>query len=127
MSAATLAPVDVLLYAAAGAVNGLVLSAMFDSGIGFFGLVLGGILAYALTKVAVKILEPVLKRTTATYTGFAKDIKWMHLIVAGFLDGLVFVLLRPLLGGGMFMGVVAGAFAFYSIEILNWLLMSATM
>jgi len=123
MAAVTLKPVDVLLYAAAGAVNGLVLSSMFDGGVGFFGLVLGGLLAYAVTTVTIKILEPVLTRSAAgNFSTLGKDIKWMHLIVAGFLDGLVFALLRPMLNGGMFMGIVVGAFAFYSIEVLNWLL-----
>lgn len=108
---------DIFTKLLAGAANGLVLSMMYDNGTSFIGIVLGGIVAYAVTNLLVRVLKA--GSTNSAFTWIASDFSWMHLVVAGTLNGFVFAVLRQYLPPGTIYGVLTGVISFYAGDIIQ--------
>ena len=108
---------DIFLTLLAGAANGFILSMMYDGGVSFLGLVLGGILAYAVTNTILRVLNAGMKSTA--FSWIDPSFSWIHLIVAGTLNGVVFAVLRPYLPFGTVYGILTGVISFYSGDIIQ--------
>ena len=107
---------DFLLMLIAGATNGFMLAMMWEGNVPPIGIILGGIVAYAITKTVVGILGSL--GSADSYQFVPGNFSWVHLILAGTLNGIVFAVLRPLFPPGMLLGVLAGIISFYSGDVV---------
>lgn len=105
----------------AGAVNGALLQTfLVGSTLGFLNVAGLGLLAYAITTLVSRLITIVFDKTKRNQN--ILDVNWFNLIVAGSLNGLVFVALSAYTPAGMVGGIIAGAIAFYFLSFLTWIM-----
>lgn len=104
---------DIIGYVIAGAVNGAVLMP-FAYG-SMLSVALGGILAFAVTTVAMRFLSNGWKNSNQELW----KVEWVNLFIMGILNGVAFYFIRDNLGYGTGYTVLAGALSFYLISIIH--------
>lgn len=101
-------------YALGGAVNGAILM-NFDVGSTLLWTVGGGIIAYTVTTLAIRIYEKVLLREKNVDLA---TFNWFNVLIMGIVNGFLFMVLRDNFSYGMWGTFFAGLLSFYALQIL---------
>jgi hypothetical protein len=107
---------DIVVYTIAGAINGMTLAWMYQRQAYWGWMLVAGTVSYAVTKFAERLMGRILGNTT----GKLYSMQAVHLIIAGLVNGAVFMGLSQMYNLNTVSQILAGAVAFYFFDFVAW-------
>jgi len=110
---------QLLSFTLSGLANGFLLASLAYSGdYGFLGMLLGGIAGYGLMELTRRVYYRIASPgALVNRLGLLRVTNWERWIIWGALNGTVFYLLYPLLGGSYAAAVAVGLFTVHLYDI----------